>query len=1481
MKSSQIEVNKLPLPKDKIFKKDLSINFTQNLSKKYSTKPDKRIKTEKNKLQKSTTKTTLKKSKEVNQNKIKSFLTNNSIHEKNNKQKNKNISKNSKVIIIDKKTKKNDSKIHSKNISSTNICLSPNPQHPCLDNVIKNKNKHVSRNNLIKIKSPQLTDFIKNNNKNKKIKHRNNNNVLKSNLGLLITNNQNYEGTETIFKDNESYFEINNILNSNDKQIIFNNKSDLNENEISSEDYLTKVNKKNNERSSLLNSIININRYLTNNANSKSKIRINNDKNTRIKSRKTYENQLAKTPDSEDISKTDKNFINASKSDFLQDINFNNNKKDLIDKSINNEYIYSDRTSSNNKKIIKNRHSFNFDEDTKINSKYIENILGFSTPKVTINNEFIKSYRFSPNIININKTLVNTDSDYKNYSKKIIKVSKAKLYKNDKDHLSLKKQINTIQKEQKDISTQSNSNKNNNLITERKNLMKINEFQITNELVLTNETKKDMNEDCNNIFDEVYYNNDTKLNKYNNLSERDNFPKNNKNIKKKKNNNSCCSCIYSPVNINNQYNTLSTQRGDKYNYSNIDSDFEQNDEKYLKTLEEDNNSNIQEIKIKLNIPKKKNKPKAYVYYHSPSYRKYKPPEYQNNKNDMINYLSDNCSFERIKVNNQNVYTKQIFSNYNFNSKSKEKNKLNKNKIDSDNINKRIDLENIQINKKCIYKNSNNTNNNFNNVFQQNNFYTTNNFFTCSSKRIDKNKNRVFSPGIYVKPSGKMNNPINEYLYYSPRNQNYSPKNVVIKTPIINNKNNLIKAKTYIKKSVDNKNEKTINNIKTKVINKNKRCIKYYNYIIKIKTVFKPICYISKNVVIPKYRPKSKKSFITKSVFSIIHMPKPSICYISKIKINNQNGELFLNNQNDKDKNIIKANILDFSVEQNKEMSNENNSNHNRIIKYISNEKNYHESFGEINLSFSTEEINSFKQKESTIEGIFTDLMNMNSIIMNTESEVKITFCPNKRNNNYNIYNNNEAITFGRMINNSSNFAETERTERNERTTYKRDETIKEMKENINLKLPFKFNNSYKKENLISNTERVHLNRNNNSKIKGMLNSQDVINFTETLGNILDKKKTYSNSIQLNNDKIFCKCMTYFPKKDKKNKLFEKTGNNNIKLFNNRNKQNNENSSNFTFENIKNESFNHPKDEIRYLSNILTINNYKDIYEKFLKLMKDDNQNVNYFSEIIIYRFNNDKKYKILYFILCKQIIKEIGNNKINEEALSNIISIIKKNEELISINKYEKYIFNEYNNIISNKNNNIDIKEYNCFHSLDYINKGIITKIINDLINKKNNIDISINDFGRNNIVEVIQSYIEFCIDNTYNNKISISNCNDCIYKVISNILSKNDIKYENKEIIELILNINDIVVDNVAMLEIMGYLLYCLIFFELYTIDNFDSFLSKENFTIINLAKILKYTFSYANHNDKKNILDKFKENKLYKNNMHIFEKYALDNFN
>ena len=80
---------------------------------------------------------------------------------------------------------------------------------------------------------------------------------------------------------------------------------------------------------------------------------------------------------------------------------------------------------------------------------------------------------------------------------------------------------------------------------------------------------------------------------------------------------------------------------------------------------------------------------------------------------------------------------------------------------------------------------------------------------------------------------------------------------------------------------------------------------------------------------------------------------------------------------------------------------------------------------------------------------------MNSLLMNTEKEEKITFSPNQRNNTLGNFNNYESITFGRMINNISNYAETELTERNKQTSYKRDEIIREMKDNINLNLPIK------------------------------------------------------------------------------------------------------------------------------------------------------------------------------------------------------------------------------------------------------------------------------------------------------------------------------------------------------------------------------------------------------------------------------------------
>ena len=37
------------------------------------------------------------------------------------------------------------------------------------------------------------------------------------------------------------------------------------------------------------------------------------------------------------------------------------------------------------------RKSFNLDDDLKINNKYIGNILGYNTPRLTINDEFIRT----------------------------------------------------------------------------------------------------------------------------------------------------------------------------------------------------------------------------------------------------------------------------------------------------------------------------------------------------------------------------------------------------------------------------------------------------------------------------------------------------------------------------------------------------------------------------------------------------------------------------------------------------------------------------------------------------------------------------------------------------------------------------------------------------------------------------------------------------------------------------------------------------------------------------------------------------------------------------------------------------------------------------------------------------------------------------------------------------------------------------------
>ena len=1461
MKSSFLEVNKCSSVKEKQNKKESNSNFKQNISKKRTKKEEKPIKQEKNVLPKSTTKVSLKKNKETSKKSMMQFFSNNNIQNNNkNTPNNKNmLKKNNKNNNLNDNIKKNKEKNHSKNMSSINLYSNNIPKSPSLTRKKsqKNDNNNCSKNHKISnntMKSPEIT---KNSKGNKTLKKKNNNNVLKTNFGLLITNNHNNEG-DSMFNDNESYFENNNLIRLNNGKRL-NNKNNSIVEDYNTENYLSKVKSKKNVNSSLLNSIININRYLTNDANSKTISTINKDGNSKIKSKKIYDNQLDKIQVSKIIN-SDKSITNESKSDFLQDNKKKekvNNQKNTtsINKNINSEYYCSYRTICNTNRIIKKRNSFNLDDCINKNNIFIDYILGYNTPRITINNKIIKDFRCSPKNNNYNnKTLINTDSDFKFQTKERIKV---KLHQNNNtNQMSIIKAVNKSKIDLNEESTKSKSYKNNNETTGKKNLMKINEFQMLTEFDPKYQGSKNI-ANCNNIFDEEYYKKDTEINEYN-LKERENqeFSENNTKHKKRKNNSSCISCIYSPINIHNKYN-LSSQKGNSHNFNN--SNNIHNNENYLKELkEEENNEKIKEIKIKLNNHKTRNKPRVNVYFYSPSFRSYE----QNKKIEDNNPLNINSSYEKNQGKNNKVYTKQIFSNYNFNSKSKEKNRTNKDKINVESFNKFNDLKEDYINKKFIYSNPRNININ-NNVFQQNNFYTTNNYFDCYSKRIDSNKNEKCAPQIYVKPSKKKNNQTNIYLNCSPKYQNYSPK--IVKEEKIKLKvqhtYNKYRTKAFIKRSLNTNNKENIiisNKIKSKVINNNLICKKYYDYFLNIKQINKPFCYISKEIL----KRKDISKFIKKS---ILQKPKPIICFITKINIHQfKPNFLQINSLDSKEQNIIKANILDFSIEQNK--LNSNDTNNNKIIRYISNEKNYQESFGEINLSFSTGEINSFRQRENTIEGFFNELNINTDLISNNQSESKITFCPVFKNYlNINSYNNYETETLGRMINNFSNNSETERTEKNERTSFKRDEIIQEVKENINsdMDVTFKLSGTKNHENIRLNTEEVHLDNNND------INLPEKI-FEKKLGDIKIKSEGIacsSKDAKSNEDKEMLNDI--YPKKFNL-KNFIRDCNNNL------DENKSDDNSNANFNTITNNNNNKNKNDFIYLLNIITINNINDVNDQILKIIKLENKSINTFCVILKNKFNKEKKYSILYVLLCRKLLDELTEIEIKDNNSFNIINISKSYNDLTQLSTYQKYIFNLYKNILSNKIDNKKPLNFNCFNNFDGFNKKLLSLIKHDLSNYNIMNDvICFDEYKSFELNEIIQYYIEICIDNIYPNKLLCSHCNNYIHKLISEYSTNGKIKVDKNKINEIFLNIDNIIVDNKNMFEILGYLLYCMTIFTIFPIDNFNYFLNRDEFTIINLSKILKYTFLFCAKNNNKFPFE-FKETKLFKNNSQIFEKYS-----
>ena len=64
-----------------------------------------------------------------------------------------------------------------------------------------------------------------------------------------------------------------------------------------------------------------------------------------------------------------------------------------------------------------------------------------------------------------------------------------------------------------------------------------------------------------------------------------------------------------------------------------------------------------------------------------------------------------------------------------------------------------------------------------------------------------------------------------------------------------------------------------------------------------------------------------------------------------------------------------------------------------------------------------------------------------------------------------------------------------------------------------------------------------------------------------------------------------------------------------------------------------------------------------------------------------------------------------------------------------------------------------------------------------------------------------------------------------------------------------------------------MGYLLYILLNNKLFYIKDLNNFLEKENYVIINIAKVVKYSIIFAEKNAKKFHND-FKQTKLFYGN-------------
>ena len=291
---------------------------------------------------------------------------------------------------------------------------------------------------------------------------------------------------------------------------------------------------------------------------------------------------------------------------------------------------------------------------------------------------------------------------------------------------------------------------------------------------------------------------------------------------------------------------------------------------------------------------------------------------------------------------------------------------------------------------------------------------------------------------------------------------------------------------------------------------------------------------------------------------------------------------------------------------------------------------------------------------------------------------------------------------------------------------------------------------------------------------------------------------------------------------------------------------------------------------------------------------------------IVNENKNEKNILILKNFIYEKIYPLIHTNNINNSLpkyfLSKVIDILNSQNNKIKYSIYEQSIINKYDSILL-LNSNSDCDDISLSVSLNIGNvispliiynkmknsalnlifyNGIYLNIKNVILNNEENI---YDFFKESNFFEVINNYLEFCIDYIDSSK-KVIFCNKFIKNFIENYFNKNKKNIENDQILILLRNIDNVFVENIFMIEIVGYLIYLMINYKIMNFEDLNVYENDDKESIINIAMVVKYIISYycmefSDSNNKSNcldykkkIIDEFRDVKVYQKNKEIFEK-------